>query len=498
MRKKAIFLIFFGLSFVSSPKVFAQVSRLTQAIEKYAQGKLEEAIPDFEGALEEDKGNKKIEMYLLNCLVAVGTKYVKEQNYSKAYPYLERASKLAPEDKEVKEIYQILKTKIAPAVPKKAPPVPPVVVPQPPAIVPKPPAPVVKEVKPVKEKEVGIPKVEMVKPLPKKVVKEPLPEEVKPVPAVVLQPPEDFGKKVELVIARFEKQREELLAHLSEWEKMIKKEKEYLFTERKITMQRTVLIVGVILLSFTFFILFPVYRTARQSAEVRDKTLNEFKDKITKIVEKEKDALREFITQEANFFSQSLQGSVAKFKREFTEIEKKKEEAITAKEKIEKKEAEEPKSVQQPPAVQPEEEAIPQLADLFISEEEIIEGITPDLRLGAIEVIEKNLKSDDPVETLVAARLLESFLSDENEIVQVQAIKTLKKFVPEKVVESVKKMTLKKKRISSQVMRLIDDLPLKECQEVLFSLLEHPDPNIRKKAGNILVRLKEEGRKLSS
>lgn len=537
MKKAKIFTLFFLLFYLSfSPLIFAQVSRLAQAIEKYAQGKLEEAIPDFESVLTEDKENKKIQMYLVNCLVAVGTKYLKEQNYSKALPYLERAIQLVPEDKEVKEVFQMLKTKIAPPVavvpqPRRSvgvlQPLPPkkeVVVkpPEPTKVVPQP---VVKEVKPVKE---------AVK-QPPAVVKQPLavvpqpsavptqvptvvtePPVVAPPPAVVKQPPaavervaqltEDFEKKVELLIARFEKQREELLRGLEEWEKMVKKEKEYLTYERKITTQRTILIVGLSLLLFTFLLILPVYRTARHSAEVKDKVLEGFKDKISKIVDKEKGALREFISQEADTFSKSLDESLTKIKQETEGIERKRKEEIK-KEKPEEIPVQ-PKLKEEiiPPVVPPQRPAVvpqPQLVEevltsLIISSEDILEGLPPDLRLEAIKVLEKNLSNEDSIERLVAMRLLESFLDDENELVQMRAIECLKKYAPEKIFESVRKMTYKKRKFSSQLMRMVSDLPLKEETEILISLQEHPDPNIRKKAANILNRLREEARKFSS
>ncbi|HCJ67220.1 MAG TPA: hypothetical protein DHV62_07855 [Elusimicrobia bacterium] len=504
-----LFLIIFGLE----TKIYAQLSPLATGLQKYRQGDLEGAITDFETALSQDRENERIQSYLFNCYLALGVRYAEEQNYNKAIDYLDRAQKLNPSDQEVKDLYQGVKAKVAPptppkpveipkpplaptrvpAVPPQAPAAvtqPPAVVPQPPAVVPQPPvkkeevappvkkegipppAPAIKEVvpvvpqPPVKKEEVKPPAIKEVKPPTPKVEKpvvekakekkvtKPVVVEVKPTPT----PPaelrkeivrDELEKKLELMLVRIDRDRDELLKHLASWEEKERKERQRVIQESQKFMQRTILIVGVGLLFLTFFILGPIYSNVKQTTKEKNKIFREYEERITKMIEEHKQSLADFIALQTQ--------------PKIEETEPRKETA------------------------EPEREFMP--PEPLISPEEIIEGATPELRLRAISIIEKELNYNNETEKVVALRLLEPFLNDKNKKVQLQAAETLDKYTPEKTANFWRNLISEgDKKILPEMMRNLTNLPPIGRAEILISFLNHPDYQIKKE---ILLNLQQ-------
>ncbi|GEM_PF-2149547 len=286
--KKIILVFIFGLgiwNFKYVDNLDAQLSPLAVGLQKYRQGDLEGAISDLEVALSQDKENEKIKNYLLNCFVSLGAKYAGEQNYSKAISYLERAQRLNPEDKEIKDLYNSLKTKIAPPPAERKKVVPP-------------PPPKKEEIKKVETpvvKEEAVPQP----PLPPKEeikkVEIPLAKKKEIKPSAVATPrveekPEELEEKLKLLLIRADYERQNLLQYLEKWQEEERKERQRIIAESQRMMQRTMLIVvaGVGLLFLTFF----VYSKARHPAEVRDKIYHKLEERITKIVEEHKQPFR--------------------------------------------------------------------------------------------------------------------------------------------------------------------------------------------------------------
>jgi len=111
MKKIVFYSLVLTLSLIV--QLNAQLSPFANGLQKYRQGNLEGAIADFETVLTTDKENVKAKEYLLNCLIALATRFIQEKEYIQALNYLERALKLSPEDIEVNQLYQTVKSKVA-------------------------------------------------------------------------------------------------------------------------------------------------------------------------------------------------------------------------------------------------------------------------------------------------------------------------------------------------------------------------------------------------
>jgi|GEM_PF-3365440 len=77
-----------------------------EGVKKYNAGDFEGAIPDFEYAFEQDKGDEKAKKYLLECLLIVYEKYQREKNYKKASICLRKAYDIDPDNPTVKKLYE--------------------------------------------------------------------------------------------------------------------------------------------------------------------------------------------------------------------------------------------------------------------------------------------------------------------------------------------------------------------------------------------------------
>lgn len=77
-----------------------------EGVKKYTAGDFEGAIPEFDSALKEDKENEKVKTYLLRCLLVTWEKYQRAKSYDKALSYLRKAHEIAPNDPEVKKLYE--------------------------------------------------------------------------------------------------------------------------------------------------------------------------------------------------------------------------------------------------------------------------------------------------------------------------------------------------------------------------------------------------------
>ncbi|GEM_PF-6394053 len=406
--KRIIFICLFFSILGLEIKVFAQLSPLASGIQKYRQGDLEGAIADFETVLKTDKENAKAKEYLLNCYITLGAKLAEAQDYNKALTFLERASKLVPEDTEIKGLYESVKAKLVPPTPPK------------PAVIP-PPA---KEVAPAPAPV--IPKIE--KPAVEKVKVEVKP---KPTPPVEEKKRDELEEKITFILARVERDREELLHRISEWEEKEGKERQRILQSQKIT-QRTIIIVAAGLLILTFILLGPVYSNFKRSAKARDKILTEYENKITKLIEEQKASLSSFISAQTQAVTQPLQ------------------ELTVAQE------------------LSPELPPLP---------EDILEKATPDLRFRAIEIIRKELNSENETEKIIATRLLERFINDTRKPIQIEALKTLYLYDPEKVIDFLKE---KSKKPDLWVVSALAENVSPESVDILISLIDSANQEMKR------------------
>ncbi len=507
MKRIVLFLLFgfWILDFGFNTQLNAQLSPLATGLQKYRQGDLENAITDFETALSQDQGNEKIQSYLFNCYLSLGVKYAEEKNYDKAVDCLDRAQRLNPSDQEVADLYQSLRTKAvsepAAAVPEPpakkkevAPPAPvvkeeaPVTPPEPPAVpvqapaeVTQPPAEVTQP--PAKEEKVSPPVLvieeaappasqqpEVVPQLPVLVPQMPVIEEAKPAPEV---PKPAVGRtreaeprraakpageeivrgeletRLELMLARIDRDREELLKRLASWEEKEKEERQRVIEESRKFMRRTIIIVGAGLLFLTFIILGPIYSNVKKTTKDKDKMFREYEKRITRMIEEHKQSLNDFI-------------------------------ALQTQPKIE-----ETGPQQETTAAKPKSPP----AEPLILPEEILKGATPELRLRAISIIEKELNYKDETEKAVAMRLLEPFLSDKDKKIQFRAAETLDKYTPEKTANFWRNLISKgDKKIFPEMMHNLTSLPPIGRAEMLVSFLNHPDARMKKE---VLLNLEQ-------
>lgn len=453
-----------------------QLSPMATGLQKYRQGDLEGAVIDLENALSQDKENERIKSYLFNCYLALGVKYTEEGNYPKAISNLESAQKINPEDKEVKDLYESVKAKMAPSPPKPvAPPTPapkPVIPPPPakevtppapqptvpPSLVPvvpppstevtPPPVPVIPlpliptpapvSPPPVREVVPPAPKVEKAKEVQPKKVSKPAIVEVKPAPSQMVEVRKDeFEEKLKLMLARIDRDRQEILRYVEQMEERERKERQQIFVQSQKAVQKTILIVGIGLMFLTFFILGPIYSNVRRTARVRDKMFHEYEERINRMIEEHKESLSSFVSTQLQQVTQ-------------LEAERKSEKIPTS------------------PSITPPEE--------------IIEGVTPELRLHAIGIIENELGEENQTERIVAMRLLEPFLNDKNKKVQMRAAKSLSKYAPEKSANFLRDAIKRKAReISPELIRTFtEDLPPIGSAEILISFLNHPDLQVKR------------------
>lgn len=82
------------------------------AEEKYSRGEVDEAISDLESALQIDSKFKKAEELLLKILIAVSTEYYVANDYGRAFPYLDKAYSIDPENAKLKYMYDIVSKEI--------------------------------------------------------------------------------------------------------------------------------------------------------------------------------------------------------------------------------------------------------------------------------------------------------------------------------------------------------------------------------------------------
>ncbi|MFH1823803.1 MAG: HEAT repeat domain-containing protein [Candidatus Firestonebacteria bacterium] len=86
----------------------------TDGVQKYIKGDVDRAIFDIENSLKLDKENKKYISFLVKMLVEKGSEYYLQRKLNEAFPYFEKASKLSPEDKKVKEMHNIIYKELFP------------------------------------------------------------------------------------------------------------------------------------------------------------------------------------------------------------------------------------------------------------------------------------------------------------------------------------------------------------------------------------------------
>lgn len=256
MKKIFTFLIFF---FVAKSILFGQ-SLLPRAVEKYRQRDWEGAIVDFETVLSEDKNNIKVKEYLLNCLIVLGEKYIQEKAYVKALPYLERAVQLVPEDREIETLYNRVKSEVSPV-----------------SLSPATKKETKEEIKPILPKEVPAPESVAKKEAAERVGKE---KESKK--------EAKLKKELEDIIARINRQREDLIRKIEEREKKQTVEMQSVLSENKRFLQEILLYLRVILAIFIFVILGLVYANAKSNAKARDKFLREYEKRIAKLLGSQK------------------------------------------------------------------------------------------------------------------------------------------------------------------------------------------------------------------
>ncbi len=80
-----------------------------EAKAKYAAGNMLGAVTALEKALEADPENRKGRKFLLSTLVELGTECAHNEDFNNAVVYLDKAKKLVPGDKDLNEMYLLVK-----------------------------------------------------------------------------------------------------------------------------------------------------------------------------------------------------------------------------------------------------------------------------------------------------------------------------------------------------------------------------------------------------
>jgi len=79
-----------------------------KGIVSYIRGDLEQAVENFEKAYALNKKSEKVKTFYLKSLVELSTQYYGNKEFEKAAPYLKKAYMIAPENKNVKKMYEIV------------------------------------------------------------------------------------------------------------------------------------------------------------------------------------------------------------------------------------------------------------------------------------------------------------------------------------------------------------------------------------------------------
>ncbi len=82
---------------------------LNEAKTKYAAGNLIGAVSAGEKAMESDPENRKGRKFLLRALVELGTECARNEDWQNALLYLDKARKLVPKDRDVNEMYSLVR-----------------------------------------------------------------------------------------------------------------------------------------------------------------------------------------------------------------------------------------------------------------------------------------------------------------------------------------------------------------------------------------------------
>lgn len=239
------------------------------------------------------------------------------------------------------------------------------------------------------------------------------------------------------MLTRIEREREDLLKQLASWEEKERKERQHILRESQKFMQRTTIIIGLGLLFLTFFILGPIYSNVKQTSKKRDEIFHGYEERIKRMIEEYKVSMVNLANLQA---------------------------------------------------VPKTERTVP--VEPITSPEKIIEGATPELRLRAIEIIEKELNFENETEKIIALRLLAPFLNDTDKKVQLQAAGTLSKYAPAKTANFIRSLVSKKgKEFTPEMILSLSSLPPIGQVETLLSFLNHPDLRVREEIILSLNRL---------
>lgn len=120
MHRKSFFIIlitilcFTGIVYGERDMVSIYIDR---GVQKYLSGDIDGAIGSLEDALSFDSKNEKAKTIIVKILVEKGSALYLRKEYPKAIKYLEKAFKIAPDNKQVKEMYSLAKEIISPPKP---------------------------------------------------------------------------------------------------------------------------------------------------------------------------------------------------------------------------------------------------------------------------------------------------------------------------------------------------------------------------------------------
>ncbi len=109
IKKSLIIVVTLLLSARYCTMVLAEEPEIfNEGVVSYIRGDIDESVSLFEKAYIQAPDNEKVKTFYLKSLVELGTHLYEQEQYDRARPYLEDAYRLAPEQEQIQEMYEIV------------------------------------------------------------------------------------------------------------------------------------------------------------------------------------------------------------------------------------------------------------------------------------------------------------------------------------------------------------------------------------------------------
>ncbi|PIS28735.1 MAG: hypothetical protein COT43_05810 [Candidatus Marinimicrobia bacterium CG08_land_8_20_14_0_20_45_22] len=85
-----------------------------KGVQEYLQGNTDAAIKNIEDGLAIEKDNKKMQALFIKLLIEQGTRFYEQKQYNDAVPYLKKAVKYIPENKDIQDMIYLCEKQLRP------------------------------------------------------------------------------------------------------------------------------------------------------------------------------------------------------------------------------------------------------------------------------------------------------------------------------------------------------------------------------------------------